>query len=71
MIKAVLFDVDGVLINSLEANTKFLQDLLSKAGYRQPSQEEYKAVFHNTLKDAIRILTKSDSEAEIQKIWEM
>jgi phosphoglycolate phosphatase-like HAD superfamily hydrolase len=40
MIKAVLFDIDGVLLDSFETNLKFFQDLLTKAGHRPPTREE-------------------------------
>ena len=40
MIKAVLFDVDGVLIDTGEANIKFYQVLISHLGYKRPTREE-------------------------------
>ena len=40
-IKAVVFDVDGVLLDSFEANLKFFQDLMIRSGYRQPTREEF------------------------------
>ncbi|HLC63666.1 MAG TPA: HAD family hydrolase [Candidatus Nanoarchaeia archaeon] len=71
MIKAVIFDVDGVLLDSFEANLKFFQDLMTKAGYNPPTQKEYRAIFHLSMIDAINVLTKSSSEEEIKRIWEM
>ena len=71
MIKAVIFDVDGVLVNSFEANLKYHQDMLVKAGYKCPTREEYLNVFHMTTENVIRILTKSKDENEIKKIWQM
>ena len=71
MIKAVLFDVDGVLIDSFEANLKFYQDLMNKAGYRPPTREEFPPFFHLALMDAIRVLTRSSSEKEIKRIFEL
>lgn len=69
MIKAVIFDVDGVLIDSFEANLKFFQSLMVYFGYSPPSREVYKKMFHLHMMDVISILTKSKSEEEIKKIW--
>lgn len=69
MIRAVIFDIDGVLLDSFEANLKFFQNLMIKAGYPPPTREEYLPLFHLSMMDAIRILTKSVSEEEISKIW--
>ena len=70
MIKAVLFDVDGVLLDSLEANWKFCSDLLEKFGYPRLTKKEYAGAFHNTLKEVIQKFTKVADESEINKIWE-
>jgi HAD superfamily hydrolase (TIGR01549 family) len=71
MIKAVIFDVDGVLLDSFEANLKFYQDLMVKAGYRPPTREEFPPLFHLSMMEAIKALTKSASAKEIERIWEM
>lgn len=71
MIKAVIFDIDGVLLDSFEANLKFFQDLMIKTGYRPPTREEFSAIFHLSMMDAIKALTKSSSEEEIKRIWEI
>ncbi|MDO8487356.1 MAG: HAD family hydrolase [Candidatus Curtissbacteria bacterium] len=70
MIKAVVFDIDGVLLNSFEANLKFFQDLMTKVGYRPPTREEFPPIFHLSMMDAIKTLTKSTSDEEIKQIWE-
>lgn len=71
MIRAVLFDVDGVLLDSLEANWKFFQNLMTAAGYRAPTHEEHAAIFHYSLVDAIKFLTKSNDQAELQRVFEL
>ena len=71
MIKAVLFDVDGVLIDSFAANLKFYQDLMIKAGYKPPAKKEFDNLFHRPLIDVIKILTKSNSDKEIQRVFEI
>ncbi len=71
MIKAILFDIDGVLIDSFNANLKFCQDLFSKAGYEPLTREMYSGMYHLTLTEVIKQVTKSRSEIEIQRIWKM
>jgi len=71
MIRAVIFDVDGVLLDSFEANLKFFQDLMIKAGYNPPTREEFSAIFHLSMMDAVKALTKSSSEEEIKRVWEI
>ena len=70
MIKAVLFDIDGVLLDSFAANLQFFQDLLTKAGYEPPSAEDYKPLFHLTMKDAIQTMTKASTQ-EVDRVWHM
>ncbi len=71
MIKAVIFDVDGVLIDSLNANVKFYQDLLVYVGYKSPPRSEIFKLLHLPMMDVIKILTKLTSEKEIRRIWEL
>jgi len=69
MIKAILFDIDGVLLDSKEANALFFQDLLEKAGYKRPSKGEVLNIFHMTMWDTIKFLSKEKSEERIKKAW--
>jgi len=69
-IKAVIFDIDGVLLDSMSANLKFFQNLMVKFGYQPPTLEYFMPLFHLTMLDTIKILTKSTSDEEIKKIWE-
>jgi|SRR3989344_3110786 len=69
MIKAVLFDVDGVLIDSFEANFRYFSDLMQKFGYDSPKREQFPALFHRTTWDIIKILTESQDEEELEKIF--
>ena len=71
MIKAVIFDIDGVLLDSFEANLKFYQDLMVKNGYRPPTNEQVAAVFHLSMMDGIKIFTGSTSDDEVERIWKM
>jgi HAD superfamily hydrolase (TIGR01549 family) len=71
MIKAVIFDVDGVLIDSFEANLKFFQNLLGFAGYNPPTRDVYRKMFYLPMYDVIKVLINSEDENEIQRIWAM
>ena len=71
MVRAVIFDIDGVLLASFEANLKFFQDLMAKFGYPPPTREEYPALFPLPMYEHIKMLTKLTSEEEIKKIWEV
>ena len=68
MIKSVIFDIDGVLLDSFEANAKFNSDLVTKFGYNPPTQEQILDLFHRSMKDVIKILTRANDE-EVERIW--
>lgn len=46
MVKAIIFDLDGVIVDSFDAVTKFLQNILVASGYPVPSLSKIKTVFH-------------------------
>lgn len=71
MIKAVIFDIDGVLLDSFEAYLKFFQNLMIKTSHKAPTREEFPPIFHLSLMDGIRTFLKSASEEKIKKIWEI
>ena len=70
MIKAVIFDIDGVLIDSFDANLKYYQNLMAWAGYPQPTREDFPPLFYLSLRAAIQKLISSDDEKEIKRIWD-
>jgi len=71
MIEAVIFDIDGVLLDSREANIKWYQLLLKTSGYSVPSRKQVEGIFHLPMMDAIRVLANESSEEKVRKVWEM
>ncbi|MEK7070607.1 MAG: HAD family hydrolase [Patescibacteria group bacterium] len=69
MIKAVLFDVDGVLLDSLEYNANSLADVFKKAGYEPITVEQYKKTFHFSLRKNIKHHLGIEDEAEIDRVY--
>ena len=68
MIKVVLFDVDGVLIDSVEANWKFHNFLNKKFGGRELSLEEYEEKFFSkTMRENTKECCPSLTETELEE----
>ncbi len=72
MIKAVLFDVDGVLIDSFESNLGFFQNVFRQAGYKRlPSRTWYAKSFHLTMTHTIAAFAGEVSLAELQRLYDL
>jgi pyrophosphatase PpaX len=70
-IKAVIFDVDGVLVLSQNSNVAFYKKLLDKAGYKTITRQQVLDCFHLPMRQTIEKLTGSKDSEEIQRIFEM
>jgi pyrophosphatase PpaX len=70
-LKAIIFDVDGVLVDSRAANGAFYIALLEKAGYPKPSRTMVDMCFHLPMWQAIERLTDSQDQVEIGRIWQL
>jgi pyrophosphatase PpaX len=71
MIKAVIFDIDGVLIESFEANLKFFQELMLVVGFKPPTKEEFILVHHFSLLHLIKYFAKNLSDEKAKEIWKI
>jgi pyrophosphatase PpaX len=67
MLKAVIFDVDGVLVDSKRAVIAFYSSLFKEAGYNDISREDIAKCFHLPLVHSIRELIGCDDE-EVNRI---
>lgn len=63
-IKCVIYDCDGVLFDSLEANGRLYNDLCASAGRGPVKEEEMKYVHSHTVFESIRYLFKHDEKLE-------
>lgn len=70
-IKAVIFDIDGVLVDSKDSNVAFIQLLLERGGYRKPSREDVLTEFHQPLWQTLEHLMGTSDEKEIKRVWDM
>ncbi len=68
MINAILFDVDGVLLDSMLANAEWFREMLEHFGYRGPRDDEMYALFHLPGADVVRKYAADASEEKIKEI---
>jgi HAD superfamily hydrolase (TIGR01509 family) len=69
MIKSVIFDIDGVLIDSLEGNWKLFCDSLKIGGYKKlPTKSQYKRLFHLTARDTFKAIIGNQNKKEINRL---
>ena len=69
--KTVLFDIDGVLIDSRKANEEFYKNLLFRIGGKIPHQKDLDLFFVITLKESIKHFYPHLTPKEIKKAREL
>ena len=62
IMKAIIFDIDGVLLDSFEANLLFFQELMTKAGYPPPTRAQFSELFPLSMTAILRKLLPSEEE---------
>lgn len=68
-IKAIIFDIDGVLIDSVKANAIFFERLFKALGIKY-TQKEYLKFHHKTMWDVIKHFSGVQSKAKISEMFE-
>lgn len=70
MIKAIIFDMDGVLLDTREANIVFFQREMERSGYGKIPRKLAAKGHAITMIDAVRLFTGERSEKRVKEIWE-
>lgn len=68
MLRAIIFDVDGVLVKTRMADTLAYQKMLAKAGYDLPAIQEITAVVHLPLWEGVKQLLGTNDIDEINRV---
>ncbi len=68
MIKAILFDVDGTLVDSSEAHAAFYQKIFQDAGSAIPARDDIRKIFHLPMNDTLQTLALGRPPQEIKRL---
>jgi HAD superfamily hydrolase (TIGR01549 family) len=68
-LKAVIFDVDGVLLDSRAANIVFYREFLQRHGYKGLSEDVLAHGHHMNLLDAISFMTGAPAD-RVTELWQ-
>lgn len=69
MIKAIIFDFDGVIVDSYYATTNYFQKTLAHFHKRVPKDEEFKDLLGLKTKDILKNFIPDSDEEEFNKIF--
>ncbi len=72
MLKAILFDIDGTLIDSFHSNLNLYRRIWTKRGIPNfPSEEQYRPLFHLPLLECFAYLSEDKSQAEMDRLYQI
>ncbi len=72
MIKLVIFDIDGVLLDSFESNLNYFRQVFKAAGYKRlPSAGWYKKHFHFTMPETILKFAGTTTSEEYNRLIDL
>ena len=67
-VKCVIYDCDGVLFDSLEANNKLYSDICESLGRSPLTEEELRYIHMHTVFEAVRFITRNDPHLEAEAL---
>lgn len=70
-IKSIIFDLDGVIIDSLELNMNLYRDLAKSFCHYEPSREMLIEAHKHTFKENVEKLMSVKSESDFKKVLEL
>ncbi len=70
-VKIIIFDVDGVLVDSRDANIAIFQSAFEKLGLSKPSRKDILACLHLDLMSTLTRLTKSTDSSVIDDLSDL
>jgi phosphoglycolate phosphatase len=68
MLKLIVFDCDGVMFDSREANRKYYDDLLGAFGYPEMSEAEVSYTHMHNVTDSVNHIFRHYPEQEIEEV---
>ncbi len=70
MIKAIIFDIDGVLVDSFEANHQFIKDITKSLKLKQINKLQYKKHFALSFRELIKLTNNISNTKQVDKMVE-
>jgi HAD superfamily hydrolase (TIGR01509 family) len=71
MIKAIIFDVDGVLEDSFDEVYEYFKSIFDQSGYTMVTEDEFREMLHIARDDMIRLIAKNPDQDEMARILEI